>query len=420
MSIRPINFFAAGSFGPFGTNSVKLNSGIFSAQTLNRVITDLKIKTNKKYPYLKLTIIASDKPRELWNILNKHFAENKKLAFDHPNLDFVLSSFVNFKLRDIAQILKKTSSEEIYPIYICPKPRTLSHLVLIVSLETQKLVERSTILYWGVQLLPKSAQEECTDAKEILAKILNYLSARRLDLQDLKDFRSKFLDLEQSSIFSDEFLNQQRENMVENLIQKGYLSDERVIAAMRKIKRETLVDSDPLLWPHIYEDSPLSIGFGQTISAPHMHAYMTQLLNLTGKEKVLEIGTGSGYQTALLAELLKEGGQVFTIEIVKELFLRAQKALGELDYKNIMLFEGDGNHGLPSYQPFDRIVITAASTELQPPLLYKQLKKDGIMILPYQPKGKEYGELYKITKRDEGAEIERGIPCLFVPLKEST
>ena len=162
-----------------------------------------------------------------------------------------------------------------------------------------------------------------------------------------------------------------RLQMVEQDIQARGIKDALVLKAMRKVQRHLFVE--PSLWPKAYNDYPMPIGEGQTISQPYVVALMTEALALRGGERVLEVGTGSGYQAAILAEIVKE---VFTIEIRPELYAKTREKLQKLGYKNIHLRQGDGYLGWPEYAPFDAIIVTASPNHLPPPLL-TQLKEGG-------------------------------------------
>jgi len=195
--------------------------------------------------------------------------------------------------------------------------------------------------------------------------------------------------------------------MVNSQIKARGLTNERVLKAMLKVKRHLFV---PLAHRNrSYEDGPLSIGEGQTISQPYIVALMTELLELKEGDKVLEIGTGSGYQAAILAELAKE---VYTIELLKTLAERSQKLLKELGYVNIKVKHGDGFLGWPEYAPFDAIIVTCASEEI-PPFLLEQLAQGGRLVIPV---GSEYQELKQIKKK-EGKIISKDIISVrFVPM----
>lgn len=194
----------------------------------------------------------------------------------------------------------------------------------------------------------------------------------------------------------------------EHIIRRGIV-DERVIEAMLKVPRELFVEE--AFREKAYGDHPLPIGCGQTISQPYMVALMTQYLKLAGTERVLEIGTGSGYQAAVLAELAQK---VYTIERVKNLFEKAQKILSEkLRYKNIVTVFGDGTLGLANFAPFDRIIVTAAAPEI-PKILTDQLADNGILIVP---KGDKFFQILTIvTKRNGDLLTQDAGGCVFVPL----
>ena len=158
-----------------------------------------------------------------------------------------------------------------------------------------------------------------------------------------------------------------------------------------------------------YEDRPVPIGQHQTISQPYIVAYMTEMLELRGSERVLEIGTGSGYQAAILGELAAE---VYSIEIVPELAASARATLADLGYTNVHVKVGDGNEGWLEYAPFDRIIVTAAPDQL-PPALLEQLAPDGRMVIPV---GAWHQDIVVVTKTAAGIAQERTIPVRFVPM----
>ncbi len=182
-----------------------------------------------------------------------------------------------------------------------------------------------------------------------------------------------------------------RLKMVEYQIQSRGVRDERVLEAMRKVPRHMFVPE--YLRDQAYNDEPLPIGAGQTISQPYIVAYMTEQIQLQGTERVLEIGTGSGYQAAILAELVDS---VFTIEIIPELSLQAQQVLKKMGYRNIEFKVGNGFYGWPEKADFDAIIVTAAPQEIPEPLL-EQLKEGGRMIIPV---GDFFQELYLVRKRE--------------------
>ncbi len=206
---------------------------------------------------------------------------------------------------------------------------------------------------------------------------------------------------------NDESWGSARKKMVTWQIQRRGITDRRVIDAMLKVERHRFV---PEQWiPNAYEDHPLPIGEEQTISQPYIVALMTQLLKPQETDVVLEIGTGSGYQAAILAELVKE---VYTIEIVESLGKRAQSLLKELGYTNIYPLIGDGYQGWPEHAPFDKIIVTAAPDHVPEPLI-EQLKKGGTMVIPV---GRTYQKLLLITKDERGIKQEEVISVRFVPM----
>ena len=198
-----------------------------------------------------------------------------------------------------------------------------------------------------------------------------------------------------------------RMRMVEQQIVARGIDDPRVIDAMRRVPRHRFVPED--LSPHAYEDRPLPIGYRQTISQPYIVAFMTQALQLAPDARVLEIGTGSGYQTAVLAEL---AAAVHSIEIVPPLAARAAAALAETGYDNVRLREGDGYAGWPDEAPFDAIMVTAAPDHVPQPLV-DQLAVGGRMIVPV---GAHRQTLTVLVRTDEGVTEEATLPVLFVPM----
>lgn len=198
-----------------------------------------------------------------------------------------------------------------------------------------------------------------------------------------------------------------RKKMVEDQIIARGVSDKKVLNALLKVKRHLFVPANQKEFA--YEDHPLSIGFQQTISQPYIVAYMTEFLQLKENDRVLEIGTGSGYQAAVLAELAKE---VYTIEIVKELADTAKDRLKDLGYTNVFVKHGDGFKGWKEHAPFDAIIVTAAPDSI-PEELVRQLKAGGRMVIPVGP---VFQELYLITKTSQGIEKKMLIPVRFVPM----
>jgi protein-L-isoaspartate(D-aspartate) O-methyltransferase len=196
--------------------------------------------------------------------------------------------------------------------------------------------------------------------------------------------------------------------MVETQIMGRGITDDRVIAAMLKTPRELFVpEADQC---RSYYDGPLSIGFGQTISQPYIVAYMTDLLDLRGGERVLEIGTGSGYQTAVLAEI---AGEVYTIEVIEPLSARARETLQDhLGYTHIKFKVGNGRDGWPDQAPFDRILLTAAPLHF-PESLFPQLSEGGMAIAPV---GDYFQQIKTYTKKEGQIETDSLIGVSFVPL----
>jgi len=195
--------------------------------------------------------------------------------------------------------------------------------------------------------------------------------------------------------------------MVTEQIAARGVRDPRVLAAMRRVPRHRLVPED--VRPAAYSDGALPIGHRQTISQPYVVAVMTEALALEGDEKVLEVGTGSGYQAAVLGELARE---VHTIEIVEPLGLRARDDLAELGYDNVHVRVGDGYRGWPEEAPFDAIVLTAAPDHVPQPLL-DQLAPGGRLVLPV---GEGSQELILIRRTEDGFEREQLLPVRFVPM----
>ena len=198
-----------------------------------------------------------------------------------------------------------------------------------------------------------------------------------------------------------------RERMVQTQIVRRGMKDPLTIAAMKAVPRHLFVPES--LRKQAYADHPLPIGLNQTISQPYIVAYMTEALALRGGEKVLEIGTGSGYQAAVLAEI---ADSVFSIEILKPLADRASEQLSALGYKNVHVRCGDGYQGWPEHAPFDAIIVTAAPDHIPQPLK-DQLKIGGRLIIPV---GARYQELLLITRTEQRFEEKRLLPVRFVPM----
>jgi protein-L-isoaspartate(D-aspartate) O-methyltransferase len=199
-----------------------------------------------------------------------------------------------------------------------------------------------------------------------------------------------------------------RLEMVEEQIRQRGVSDPRVLDAMRTVPRERFVP--PAAVDRAYEDTPLPIGSGQTISQPYIVAYMTEALGVLSTHRVLEIGTGSGYQAAVLSPLARE---VYTIEIVPDLARGAANVLRELGYLNVQVRAGDGYAGWPEQAPFDRIMVTAAPDEIPQPLI-DQLAPGGRLVIPVGAQGDT--QWITIVDRTPGGIVERRtIPVQFVP-----
>ena len=212
---------------------------------------------------------------------------------------------------------------------------------------------------------------------------------------------------------------EKRSKLVESLTKRAFLTKPSVIRAMLKVPRHKFLPKGAI--ESAYIDSPLSIGTGQTISAPHMNAMMCELLELNEGEKVLEIGTGSGYHAALCAELVapehsKNPGHVYTIERHKELADKAEESLINTGYGEIVtVIRGDGTLGYPQEAPFDKILVTASSPKKVPPPLKKQLRNGGILCIPAG--SKDWGQdLYIISKKDNKFNSKRVTGVRFVPL----
>ena len=211
----------------------------------------------------------------------------------------------------------------------------------------------------------------------------------------------------------------ERERLVKRLIEEGFLRDKKVIEAMRKVPREEFVPEN--LRNSAYADTPLPIGYGQTISAPHMVAMMCEYLELKVGDKVLEVGAGSGYHAAVIKEIVapenaENPGHVYTIEIVKELAEFARKNLEKTSYKNrVTVIHGDGTLGLPEHAPFDRIIVTAAAPSIPKPLI-EQLADGGILIIPVgEPHFSQV--LKRVMKVKDTLKFDDLCDVVFVPLR---
>ena len=205
-----------------------------------------------------------------------------------------------------------------------------------------------------------------------------------------------------SSYFSE------RKRMVEYQIKARGIDDKKVIDALLRVERHRFVPDRYI--PHAYEDRPLPIGEGQTISQPYIVAFMTHVLSLSRTDKVLEIGTGSGYQAAILGELCDN---VFTIEVIASLGWKAEVLLKELGYENVRVKIGDGYEGWKEYAPYDAIIVTCAPTHVPEPLK-EQLKEGGRMIIPV---GEAHNQKLVLLRKIEGRlKEEKILPVRFVPM----
>jgi protein-L-isoaspartate(D-aspartate) O-methyltransferase len=204
----------------------------------------------------------------------------------------------------------------------------------------------------------------------------------------------------------------QRQRMVEKQLKFRGIKDERVLAAMAKVAREEFIPVDAR--PSAYEDGPLPIGYDQTISQPYVVAFMTEQLRPKPSDRVLEIGSGSGYQAAILAELVAD---VYTIEIVKPLAKSAEATLQRLGYNNVHIKAGDGYKGWPEEAPFDAVIVTCAPEKVPQPLV-DQLKEGGRMVIPV---GERFAQqLYLLEKKDGQLKKSVTLPVRFVPMLRDT
>lgn len=218
---------------------------------------------------------------------------------------------------------------------------------------------------------------------------------------------SDFNEISESYAFDN--ISLKRQSMMERDIKGRGIKDKRVLDAMSKIERHLFVDQG--LMNRAYEDNPLPIDEGQTISQPYVVALMTELLKLKATDRVLEIGTGSGYQAAVLAEIVSE---VYTIEIRKKLADKSENLLKKLGYKNIRVKYADGYYGWEEYGPFDAIIITASANHIPAPLI-KQLKEGGRLIIPLGSTMFSQTLTLAVKKKGE-LDIEQMGSVLFVPM----
>jgi protein-L-isoaspartate(D-aspartate) O-methyltransferase len=215
-------------------------------------------------------------------------------------------------------------------------------------------------------------------------------------------------ELKQEQDLIDSYKHKGERKILMDVLRKKGINDEAVLKAMLKIPRHFFFHKD--FWEHAYDDKAFQIGSGQTISHPHTVAYQTQLLNIQSGDKVLEIGTGSGYQTSILLEL---GAEVYTIERQKDLFDKCKKLLTALKFKP-HYFYGDGSKGIPSFAPFDKILCTAGSPNI-PTTLLSQLKIGGKMVIPV---GDEHQQKMNLVERISEKEFHTEVleSFRFVPL----
>ncbi|QLJ52922.1 MAG: Protein-L-isoaspartate O-methyltransferase [Candidatus Fermentimicrarchaeum limneticum] len=200
------------------------------------------------------------------------------------------------------------------------------------------------------------------------------------------------------------------EEMIELLFSHGYV-DERVAEAMRKVPRELFIPEE--YGRSAYADTPLPIGLGQTISAPSIVAFMSKSLDVQEGMKVLEIGSGSGYQAAILAELAGNSGVVYTVERIPQLIQLAKTNVEKLSLTNVKFVEGDGTKGYAQESPYDRIIVTAASPSIPQPLV-DQLKEGGKLLIPVG--SRMFQDLQLVVKVGKEVEISNLMPVVFVPL----
>ncbi|MDJ0679327.1 MAG: protein-L-isoaspartate(D-aspartate) O-methyltransferase [Xenococcaceae cyanobacterium MO_167.B52] len=203
----------------------------------------------------------------------------------------------------------------------------------------------------------------------------------------------------------------ERKQMVQTQLRDRRIQDQRVLAAMSKVPRHEFLDS----WSQdlAYSDRPLPIDYQQTISQPYIVAYMTEAANIAPSDQVLEIGTGSGYQTAILGEIAR---QVYSVEIIPQLAKKARDTLTHLGYKNIEIKIGDGYEGWAEHAPYDAIIVTAAPKYI-PHALIKQLKINSKMVIPV---GTWHQDIVVLTKKENDIVIEKTIPVRFVPMTKKS
>ena len=203
---------------------------------------------------------------------------------------------------------------------------------------------------------------------------------------------------------------EKRKDLVRLLKKSGYLKNEIIINAFLEIPREEFIPEH--IKKRAYNDTPLEIGKGQTISAPHMIAIMCEELDIKKGQKILEIGTGSGYHASIISRIIGPKGHIYTVERHENLAEKAQRTIKKLNIKNITIKVGDGSEGLKEFQPYERIYVTCAAPDIIKPLK-NQLKDPGILLLPV---GKRFCELIRFTKNNKKTKVENLGGCAFVPL----
>ncbi len=212
-------------------------------------------------------------------------------------------------------------------------------------------------------------------------------------------------------IFNSMSLSREKEYLISELIRNGYLKTPKVVKAFKIVPREKFVPEKYKKFA--YSDQPLPIGYGQTISAPHMVAIMTELLEPKKTDKVLEIGSGSGYQAAILSRLVKF---VYTVEFEKGLCEFAEKNLKNAGYRNIKIIRGDGSKGYQKESPYDKIIVTCASEKIFPEWI-EQLKTNGIIVAPI---GSHWSQILTVgIKTKTGLQTKEYFNCVFVPLRKN-
>jgi len=277
-----------------------------------------------------------------------------------------------------------------------------------------KLLKKAIIINLIIVILTTCSFNSCTYLKKVSVK------EGKEKEETIEETKTKeevvngkvIKEEETEDIEKDDFekeMAKKREYMVTHHLKGRDIVDERVLEVMGKVLRHKFVLEGYL--EKAYEDHPLPISYGQTISQPYIVALMTQLLEIKGGEKVLEIGTGSGYQAAILADLVDE---VYTVEIIEELCSSARNRLYELGYNNVQVLCADGYFGWEENSPFDGIIVTCAPDHVPHPLI-EQLKEGGVMIIPVGPPG-AYQVLWQIKKVNGKLEFNNIIGVAFVPL----